>query len=171
MQTGDANLHIVIFEESDLVVDERRPTFSPTDFGGTIPQVGDLIALPAGPQESDRDLAENHRIREVIERYFWPSGDPQIPTRVGLVVRERSSRKSLQRRAVTTTRAVARASTAADIPFIIQQIQTCLRAAKECNDPEMAAALMRLAEAFADRAIALGADPKTIPRAVPQRSP
>ncbi len=48
-------------------------------------------------------------------------------------------------------------STPADIPFIKRQIGTCLRIAGECGDPKVATALRRLAEAFAERAIALGA--------------
>ncbi len=47
---------------------------------------------------------------------------------------------------------------------MVQQIHTCLNLAKESSDVETAAALRKLAGVFADRAIALGADPKTIPR-------
>src|ERR1700691_6098221 len=84
---------IVVFEDTDLLVDEKRPSFSTLDFGGTIPHAGDLIALPAA-QFVDGPI-ENPRIREVIERYFWPSSDLRNPTRIGLLVRERRPRKSL----------------------------------------------------------------------------
>jgi hypothetical protein len=164
MTSKEEPIHIMIFDESDLLTDETNPGFRTTDFGGIIPQVGDLIALPTVPQDSDSDLHENQRMREVIERYFWPSIDPKIPMRVGLLVRERRARKSPRRSAVTNTKTVTRAGTSPDVPFIIQQIYTCLQAAKECDDAEIEAALRKLAEAFADRAIALGADPKTIPR-------
>ena len=169
MAAAENDLHIIILDESELLVDLRRTTFRPANFGGTIPQEGDLIAGPSGSEEFDHELPENQRMREVVERYFWPSIDPKVPTRVCLLVRERGPRKSPKKRAVTNTKAIAKASTASDIPFIIQQIYTCLKAAKECRDTEVADALQRLADAFADRAISLGADPKTIPRTGSQK--
>jgi hypothetical protein len=39
-----------------------------------------------------------------------------------------------------------------DISFIIAQIDICLNLAAECGDPEIAAALAKLAKASADRA-------------------
>ena len=86
--------------------------------------------------------------------------------RVGLLVRERDAQKSPRKRTVKNAASVAPANTAKDIPFIVQQIYTCLNLAKECNDVDIAASLRKLAGAFADRAIALGADPETIPRGV-----
>lgn len=153
---------IVIFDDEDLLVGEKRPLFSAIDFGGVIPHAGDLIALPA--IELGDETADHLRLREVVERYFWPSSDFKTPTRVGLLVRERRPRKPQGRKAVANTRNVAKASTASDIPFIIQQIYTCLRTAKSSKDEAITAALLRLADAFADRAISLGADPATIPR-------
>jgi hypothetical protein len=52
---------------------------------------------------------------------------------------------------------------AEDIQFIVQQIETCLLLAQQCNDPEIADHLLVLARAFANRAIARGADPSLIP--------
>lgn len=54
--------------------------------------------------------------------------------------------------------------TAADIDFILKQIDICSRLAKACRDPEIAAGLIKLKQAFADRAAALAADARPIPR-------
>jgi hypothetical protein len=137
------------------------------DFGGALPQIGDLIALPAALEEVDRG---SQRMRAVVERHFWPSLDPRVPVRISLLVRERRGRRISAEGAVVPARRDRRGSQASDIPFIIQQIYTCLNAARESADREVAAALHRVAEAFADRAIALGADPATIPRATLQSS-
>ena len=40
----------------------------------------------------------------------------------------------------------------ADISFIVRQIEICLKLAALCDDPAVAAALMKLAKAFTDRA-------------------
>jgi hypothetical protein len=169
MATGDHDLHIHVFDESIAVPDRVRPPLRLVDFGGALPQIGDLIALPVS-EEVDRG---SQRMRAVVERHFWPSIDPRVPARISLLVRERRGRKiSAEGAAVPAARArrARRGSQASDIPFIIQQIYTCLNAAKESADREVAAALHRVAEAFADRAIALGADPATIPRATLQSS-
>jgi hypothetical protein len=50
-----------------------------------------------------------------------------------------------------------------DIPFIIIQATTCLRAAQTCTDHEISERLLDLAGAFADCARRLGADPDAIP--------
>ena len=55
-------------------------------------------------------------------------------------------------------------STPADVPFIIRQINVCLSTVKQCHDPEIKALLLKLARAWAARALELGADPDTIPR-------
>jgi len=73
-------------------------------------------------------------------------------------------RKSSGERTVTNAESVSTPSPTPDISFLVQQIHTCLNLAKESSDVETAAALRKLAGVFADRAIALGADPKTIPR-------
>jgi hypothetical protein len=54
-------------------------------------------------------------------------------------------------------------SAPADIPFIARQIETCLRLAEECERPAVAAALRKLARAFAGRAVASGAEPDALP--------
>jgi hypothetical protein len=58
---------------------------------------------------------------------------------------------------------VAIPTTAADIPYVLEQAATCLSLAEECNDDEISARLRELAQAFADRARRLGADPNLIP--------
>lgn len=158
-------MDIQIFDETDLRVSDKHPTFGPIDFGGAIPQVGDLIAIPAVPRESGRDP----RMRRVMERYFWPSIDGK-PVRVGLLVGERRARNPSRKKTVINTESVSPPSAKTDISFIVQQIYTCLNLAKECPDAEMAVALRNLAEAFADRAIVLGADPNTIPRGTSRSS-
>ncbi len=55
-------------------------------------------------------------------------------------------------------------TTAADISYIVTQAATCLRLAEECNDGEISVRLLQLAQAFADRARTLAADPDAIPR-------
>jgi hypothetical protein len=62
-------------------------------------------------------------------------------------------------------------SSAGDIPFIVQQIETCLQLAQQCNDEEIAGHLLALARTFAQRAIERGADPSLVPElAVTQSS-
>jgi hypothetical protein len=51
---------------------------------------------------------------------------------------------------------------AADIPFILEQVATCLSLAEACGDAEIRARLQELAQAFADRARSLGADARLI---------
>jgi hypothetical protein len=55
-------------------------------------------------------------------------------------------------------------TTAADIPYIVAQAATCLRLAEECDDGEISVRLLQLAQAFADRARTLAANPDSIPR-------
>jgi hypothetical protein len=50
-----------------------------------------------------------------------------------------------------------------DISLILQQIETCLGLARQCNDDEIAGHLVALARAFANRAIERGADAALIP--------
>ena len=54
-------------------------------------------------------------------------------------------------------------SSSADFPFIVQQIETCLQLAQQCNDEEITGHLLALARAFAQRAIERGVDPSLIP--------
>jgi hypothetical protein len=156
--------HIQILDEEGLFHDDNGPIFTPADFGGIVPQVGDLIAIPV-EQDLHRDPRENPRMRTVVERYFWPMNDPGISVRICLLVRERGVRKGSSRRPRAKPGSGVRSRIdAADIPFIIQQIYKCLGLAKEATDPDIADSLRKLATVFADRAIALGADPDTIPR-------
>jgi hypothetical protein len=164
MPKKEEEIRIHIFEKADRLPNDEQSTFEPTDFGGTIPQVGDLIAIPT-LQAFSRDPRENPRMRRVVERYFWPRIDPKIPARIILLVREQRSRKFSGKRTVTDTTSIP-----SDIPFIVQQIFTCLNLAKECGDADVAASLRKLAGAFSDRAIALGADPETIPRGTSKSS-
>jgi hypothetical protein len=46
----------------------------------------------------------------------------------------------------------------ADIPFIFEQTAKCVHLAEGCDDGEIAARLLDLAQAFADRALQQGAD-------------
>ncbi len=57
-------------------------------------------------------------------------------------------------------------STKEDIPFILEQVSKCLRLAAASNDGEISARLLKLAQAFARRAIELGADPALIPKRI-----
>jgi hypothetical protein len=50
-----------------------------------------------------------------------------------------------------------------DVPFIVEQMATCLRLSKLCSDPEIADHLVELARAFAQRALELGVHPDRIP--------
>jgi hypothetical protein len=54
-------------------------------------------------------------------------------------------------------------TSAADIPFIIEQVTTCLRLADECTDREISQHLIKLAEALVQRALHLGARPDLLP--------
>jgi hypothetical protein len=49
-----------------------------------------------------------------------------------------------------------------DIGFIVTQIRLCLQLEQECGDPEIAAALRKLGDAFTRRAVVLGAAQRKI---------
>jgi hypothetical protein len=162
MPDENVNLYIQIFDETNPVIDGEQPLFRAAEFGGTMPQVGDLIAMPRTQPDFNSDPRQNPRMRRVVERFFWPTTDSNIPVRICLLVRERDARSSSRKRIakLTASSTAVKTTFENDVSFLIQQVFTCLKIAKECTNNDTAAALHRLA----DRAVALGADPDTIPR-------
>lgn len=160
-------IQIQIVDEAETRPGGAPPTFSLGSFGGIVPQRGDLIALPLGPTSPDNrePTSSSAGVRRVIERYFWPvNGDRLETVRISLLVQplQAASPEDRQEPPVAIEETVLR-TTRADIPFIIQQIYSCLHLARDCGDSELAAALRKVAVAYANKAISLGADPKTLP--------
>ena len=54
-------------------------------------------------------------------------------------------------------------SSSDEVPYILEQVERCLRLARQCNDEEIASLLISLARKFALRAIEHGADASLIP--------
>ena len=54
-------------------------------------------------------------------------------------------------------------SSSDEVPFILEQVEGCLRLARQCHDDEIAGLLITLARKFARRAIERGIDASLIP--------
>jgi hypothetical protein len=161
---GTEIVQIQLFYDSNLLTENSGSIFTVVDFGGVIPQPGDLIAVPR-EQGSDRDHANSPRMHVVVERYFWPRDDPALPVRVSLLLRERRAHRASSRRKPAAPRVASTPpAVSQDIPFIIQQIYLCLRLARETHDTEIAVALRQLAKIFVQQAVDRGADPDTLPK-------
>ncbi|WP_143271633.1 hypothetical protein [Bradyrhizobium mercantei] len=63
--------------------------FTLSDFGGVLPNVGDMIAPSI---EGAREI-EKHKVYTVESRFFRPAGSPHQFINVGLVVSERNASK------------------------------------------------------------------------------
>ena len=69
--------------------------FSPTDFAGTIPRIGDAILQPGVPAPLDRSVHTNRTLWRVVDRIFNPR---DLANYVLLVVEEEpitENRKSI----------------------------------------------------------------------------
>ena len=80
---------ILIYKDGES---EDKPTlghqFSLSDFGGTLPAIGESIVSPWADGNADRQVPSNRRVWEVCDRHFLPQAVPGQPL-VALIVKER----------------------------------------------------------------------------------
>lgn len=70
-------------------LEAERESYTPADFGGTIPVIGDIIVDPSVRPAADRADPAEHTLYEVTRRYFVPTAG--LPLLVNLVVRPRAA--------------------------------------------------------------------------------
>lgn len=82
--------HVIILEQRpDGRIEYNREGYSISDFGGTLPDVGDLIVDQFLAKGSDLDQSASYTVKEVKRRYFHPQTDPKHGPRIRLIVESR----------------------------------------------------------------------------------
>lgn len=93
----DRETQIIILDDEGTDYAYNRESYELADFGGVVPNVGDLITYAGVKHGLDRTVMANRRVRQVVRRYFAPDQSPStvkvylvVTTRPGLEV-ERSA--------------------------------------------------------------------------------
>ena len=81
----------IYMREHDGRVQDQTTDFSPADFAGVLPAVGDTILYPGVTSGRDRNDPANRKVWKVVERVFNPR---DLSDYVVLVVEERTANEN-----------------------------------------------------------------------------